>query len=101
MRHRSDYAQRISSTHRQEDFPKWRMSIQIMPEKKRRLFIILRPHQGLAAKDYPLIEIGELVLDRNSGNYLPNGAAAFDPKKSCRAWIFARQDAAGTPDLLS
>ena len=53
------------------DFPKWRVCVQIMPEKEAETYHInpfdltkVWPH-----KDYPLIEVGELELDRNPENY--------------------------------
>src|ERR1039457_557937 len=65
------------------DFPKWRVSIQVMPEKEAETYRInpfdltkVWPH-----KDYPLVEVGELVLDRNPENYFAEvEQAAFEPK---------------------
>ncbi len=65
------------------DFPKCKVSIQIMPEKEAETYHInsfdltkVWPHG-----DYPLVEIGELVLDRNPENYFAEvEQAAFEPK---------------------
>jgi catalase len=79
-----DYAQRdLFNAIQKGDFPKWRVSVQIMPEKDAESYHInpfdltkVWPH-----KDYPLIEAGELVLDRNPENYFAEvEQAAFEPK---------------------
>jgi catalase len=79
-----DYAQRdLFNAIAKGDFPKWRVSIQVMPEKEAETYHInpfdltkVWPH-----KDYPLIEVGELVLDRNPVNYFAEvEQAAFEPK---------------------
>jgi len=79
-----DYAQRdLFEAIAKGDFPKWRVSIQVMPEKEAETYHInpfdltkVWPH-----RDYPLIEVGELVLDRNPVNYFAEvEQAAFEPK---------------------
>jgi catalase len=79
-----DYAQRdLFNAIQNGDFPKWRVSIQIMPEKEADTYHInpfdltkIWPH-----RDYPLVEVGELVLDRNPENYFAEvEQAAMDPK---------------------
>ena len=79
-----DYAQRdLFEAIKNGDFPKWRVCVQIMPEKDAETYRInpfdltkIWPHG-----DYPLIEVGELVLDRNPENYFAEvEQAAFDPK---------------------
>jgi catalase len=79
-----DYAQRdLFDAIKNGDFPKWRVCVQIMPEKDAETYGInpfdltkVWPHG-----DYPLIEVGELVLDRNPENYFAEvEQAAFDPK---------------------
>jgi catalase len=65
------------------EFPKWRVSIQVMPEAEAETYHInpfdltkVWPHA-----DYPLIEVGEMTLDRNPRNYFAEvEQAAFDPK---------------------
>ncbi len=65
-----------------KDFPKWKMSIQIMPEKGASKtpynpFDLTKvwPH-----KDYPLIEVGIMELNRNPENYFAEvEQSAFNP----------------------
>lgn len=64
------------------DFPKWTLFVQIMPEADAEKvpyhpFDLTKvwPH-----KDYPLIEVGEFVLNRNPENYFAEvEQAAFNP----------------------
>jgi catalase len=79
-----DYAQRdLFHSIAKGDFPRWRVAIQIMPEKDAETYRInpfdltkVWPHG-----DYPLVEVGELVLDRNPVNYFAEvEQAAFEPK---------------------
>jgi catalase len=79
-----DYAQRdLYNAIQQKNFPKWRVCVQIMPEKEAETYPInpfdltkVWPH-----KDYPLVELGEMVLDRNPENYFAEvEQAAFEPK---------------------
>jgi catalase len=65
-----------------KDFPRWKMSIQIMPEKDSSKtpynpFDLTKvwPH-----KDYPLIDVGIMELNRNPENYFADvEQAAFNP----------------------
>jgi catalase len=88
-------------------FPKWRLMIQVMPEKEAETYHInpfdltkIWPH-----KDYPLQEVGILELNRNPQNYfaeveqaafspsnLPPGIGA-SPDKMLQARLFAYPDA--------
>jgi catalase len=79
-----DYAQRdLFEAIQTGKFPKWRVCVQIMPEKDADTYHInpfdltkVWPHG-----DYPLVEVGELVLDRNPVNYFAEvEQAAFEPK---------------------
>ncbi len=79
-----DYAQRdLFDAIAKGDFPKWRVCVQIMPEKAAETYSInpfdltkVWPHG-----DCPLVEVGELVLDRNPVNYFAEvEQAAFEPK---------------------
>jgi len=79
-----DYAQRdLFESIQNGTFPKWRVCLQIMPEKQAEAYHInpfdltkVWPH-----RDYPLVEVGELVLDRNPVNYFAEvEQAAFEPK---------------------
>jgi len=64
------------------DFPKWRVQIQIMPEKEADTYPInpfdltkVWPH-----KDYPLIDVGTLELNRNPHNHFAEvEQSAFEP----------------------
>jgi catalase len=79
-----DYAQRdLFDAIAKGDYPKWRVSVQIMPEKEAETYHInpfdltkVWPH-----KDYPLHEVGELELNRNPENYFAEvEQAAFEPR---------------------
>jgi hypothetical protein len=79
-----DYAQRdLFEAIKRGDFPKWRVYMQIMPEKEAETYHInpfdltkVWPH-----RDYPLIEVGELTLDRTPENYFAEvEQAAFEPR---------------------
>ena len=64
------------------EFPKWRVTMQIMPEQDAETYAIhpfdltkVWPH-----KDYPLVEVGVLELNRNPENYFAEvEQAAFEP----------------------
>src|SRR6202047_5295348 len=101
------------------DFPKWKFSVQIMPESDvgkhwYNPFDLTKvwPH-----KDYPLIEVGVLELNRNPENYFAEVEQAalspanivpgvsFSPDKMLQARIFSYADAhrfrlAGNADQL-
>jgi catalase len=79
-----DYAQRdLFEAIKNDDFPKWRVWMQIMPEAEAETYPInpfdltkVWPHG-----DYPLIEVGEMTLDRNPENYFAEvEQAAFEPR---------------------
>jgi catalase len=78
-----DYAQR-DLFHAIEDgnYPKWKASIQVMPEAGAEHYKV-NPFdltKVWSHKDYPLIEVGELQLDRNPENYFTDvEQAAFSP----------------------
>jgi catalase len=65
------------------DFPRWRVCIQVMPEADAEAYHInpfdltkVWPHG-----DYPLVEVGEMTLDRNPVNYFADvEQAAFEPR---------------------
>ncbi|PAF52703.1 catalase [Helicobacter sp. 13S00477-4] len=64
------------------NFPKWRMCVQIMPEEEAKTY---RFHpfdltKTWSQKDYPLIEIGIVELNKNPQNYFAEvEQAAFNP----------------------
>jgi len=89
------------------EFPKWRFCVQIMPEKEAETYRLnpfdltkVWPH-----KDYPLIEVGILELNRNPENYFAEvEQAAFapsnivpgighSPDKMLQARVFSYADA--------
>ncbi|MDG6221210.1 MAG: catalase [Candidatus Thermoplasmatota archaeon] len=89
------------------DHPKWTLQIQIMPEKEAESYrwnpfdlTKVWPHG-----DYPLIEVGEMELNRNPRNYFAEVEQAafspanvvpgisFSPCKMLQARIFAYADA--------
>ena len=79
-----DYAQRdLFDAIARGDYPKWAVKVQIMPEAEAATYHInpfdltkVWPHG-----DYPLIEVGELELNRNPENYFAEvEQAAFEPR---------------------
>ena len=79
-----DYAQRdLFEAIKRGDFPKWNVSVQIMPEKDADTYHI-NPFDLTKVwlhKDYPLHEVGELELNRNPENYFAEvEQAAFEPR---------------------
>ncbi|OHV17781.1 catalase [Methylorubrum extorquens] len=72
----------LSTAIEQGDFPKWKVSVQLMPELDADTYRInpfdltkVWPHG-----DYPLIEIGEMELNRNPENYFAEiEQSAFEP----------------------
>lgn len=103
-----DYAQRdLYQAIEARNFPKWKVAIQVMTEKEAESYAInpfdltkVWPH-----KDYPLIEVGELVLNRNPENYFADVEQAafapssivpglgFSPDKMLQGRLFAYADA--------
>ncbi|HEV2988043.1 MAG TPA: catalase [Candidatus Angelobacter sp.] len=79
-----DYAQRdLHEAIHRGNFPKWRVCMQVMPEKKAwsRTFNPFDITKVWPKDKYPLIDVGELVLNRNPENYFAEvEQAAFDPK---------------------
>jgi catalase len=79
-----DYSQRdLFEAIARGDFPKWRVCMQVMTEAESRKYPInpfdvtkVWPHGG-----HPLIEVGELELNRNPRNYFAEvEQAAFEPR---------------------
>lgn len=76
--HRRDLYQAIDN----KDFPKWQVSVQIMPETDAETYALnpfdltkVWPH-----KDYPLIPVGVMELNRNPDNFFAETEqAAFEP----------------------
>jgi len=65
------------------NFPKWRVCIQIMPEKHALTYSV-NPFDLTKVwpqTDYPLVEVGEMLLDRNPENYFAEvEQVAFEPR---------------------
>jgi catalase len=79
----ADYAQRdLFTSIENGDFPKWKVSIQVMPEAEAANYKV-NPFdltKVWSHKDYPLIEVGKMTLDRNVENYFAEvEQAAFSP----------------------
>jgi catalase len=79
-----DYSQRdLFEAIKRGDFPKWRVFMQVMTEAESKTYPIhpfdvtkVWPHG-----DHPLIEVGELELNRNPRNYFAEvEQAAFEPR---------------------
>jgi catalase len=81
-RDRESHQRDLYGSIERKDFPKWTMSIQVMPEKEAATYKF-HPFDLTKVwlkKDYPLIEVGELELNRNPENYFAEvEQAAFNP----------------------
>jgi len=89
-----DYAQRdLFHAIARGEFPRWSVEIQIMPEADASTYRI-NPFdltQGWPHADYPLIPVGEVVLNRNPQNYFAEvEQAAFRRRTSCQGSAFRR-----------
>ncbi len=90
-----------------KDFPRWKLRVQIMPEKDAGSYHLnpfdltkVWPH-----KDYPLIEVGMLELNRNAENYFADveqvafspanvvPGISFSPDKMLQSRLFSYGDA--------
>ena len=106
-RTREGYQEALFDAIEEGNFPRWKFMVQIMPEKDAEKtpynpFDLTKvwPHA-----DYPLIEVGEMVLDRNPENYFAEIEQAafspsnivpgigFSPDKVLQARIFSYADA--------
>ena len=103
-----DYAQRdLFEAIERKEFPRWAMSIQVMPEAEaaRSQVNPFDVTKVWSHKDYPRIEVGELVLDRNPANYFADVEQAafapssvvpglgFSPDRMLQGRLFAYADA--------
>src|ERR1700709_1776007 len=86
-----------------QQFPRWTMSGQIMPEKEAGSYPI-NPFDLTKVwpkSDYPLIEVGVVELNRNPENHFADvEQAAFSPSNGARHQLLARKDAARPPVLV-
>ncbi|MDR1615372.1 MAG: catalase [Campylobacteraceae bacterium] len=92
---------------KRKDFPRWKFLIQIMSEEeaKKAEFNPFDLTKVWSHKEYPLIEVGELVLNENPKNYFneieqasfsPSNVVpgiSFSPDKMLQARIFSYADA--------
>ncbi len=104
---RENFQEELFGAIEQGNFPKWKMSIQVMDEMEAEKtsfnpFDLTKvwPHA-----DYPLIEVGELELNRNADNYFTQIEMAayspsnivpgigFSPDKMLQARVFSYADA--------
>ena len=90
-----------------EDFPRWKLRVQIMPEKEAGSYH-LNPFdltKVWSHKDYPLIDVGMLELNRNPENYFADveqvafspanvvPGISFSPDKMLQGRLFSYGDA--------
>jgi catalase len=99
-----DYHRRdLFNSIKKGDFPRWTPKMQIMPfaDAKTYRFNPFDLTKVWPHKDYPLIEVGKLALDRNITDFHTEiEQAAFEPNKpSAWYWTESGQDAA-SPGLL-
>jgi len=106
-RSRESYQEALFGTIERGELPKWTLKVQIMPERDAEKtsynpFDLTKvwPHQ-----EYPLIDVGEMVLDRNADNYFaeieqlalsPSNIVpgiGFSPDKMLQARLFSYADA--------
>ena len=81
-RDRESHQRDLFNSIEHKDFPRWKLRVQIMPEKDASSYHLnpfdltkVWPH-----KDYPLIDVGILELNRNPENYFADvEQAAFSP----------------------
>ncbi|MCW7539533.1 catalase [Aquabacterium sp. A7-Y] len=107
-----DYAQRdLFNAIENKDYPKWRLCVQVMPELEAETWSAKTGWNPFDLtkvwpyKDYPLIEVGVLELNRNPQNYFAEVEQAafspasvvpgigFSPDKMLQGRIFAYHDA--------
>lgn len=106
-RSRESYQEALFGTIERGELPKWTLKVQIMPEldAEKTSFNPFDLTKVWPHKDYPLIEVGEMVLDRNADNYFaeieqlalsPSNIVpgiGFSPDKMLQARLFSYADA--------
>jgi len=106
-RSRESYQEALFGTIERGEVPKWTLKIQIMPEldAEKTSFNPFDLTKVWPHKEYPLIEVGEMVLDRNADNYFaeieqlalsPSNIVpgiGFSPDKMLQARLFSYADA--------
>ena len=103
-----DYSQRdLFEAIERKEYPRWTMSVQVMPEAEAAAYKInpFDVTKVWSHKDYPRIEIGEIVLNRNPENYFADVEQAafapssvvpglgFSPDRMLQGRLFAYADA--------
>lgn len=103
-----EYSQRDLFEHiEKKDFPRWKMCVQIMPEAEagKYRFNPFDLTKVWSQKDYPLLEVGIMELNRNPENYFAEVEQAafnpgnivpgigFSPDKMLQGRLFAYADA--------
>lgn len=104
-----EYSQRDLYTHiAKGKFPRWKMCVQVMTEEQARTYKV-NPFdltKVWSHKDYPLIEVGVMELNRNPENYFADVEQAafnpanvvpgisFSPDRMLQGRLFAYADAA-------
>ncbi|WP_404386171.1 catalase [Caenispirillum salinarum] len=89
---RESYQEELYGAVERGDYPKWTLYVQVMPEEEAEKmpfnpFDLTKvwPH-----KDFPLIEVGEMELNRNPDNYFAQvEQAAFSPSNVVRGISFS------------
>ncbi len=79
---RESYQEELFGTIERGEFPRWTMYVQVMPEKEAETmpFNPFDLTKVWSHKDYPLIEVGVVELNRNPDNYFAEiEQAAFSP----------------------
>uniref|UniRef100_A0A915MJ18 Catalase n=1 Tax=Meloidogyne javanica TaxID=6303 RepID=A0A915MJ18_MELJA len=77
------------------DFPKWDLKIQVMNDQQaaKLPFNPVDPTKIWSQKDFPLIDVGTMTLNRNPENYFRDvEQAAFDPARMVEGRLFSYQD---------
>ncbi len=78
-----DHATRdLHSAIEKEEFPSWTLQVQVMPveEEKNYRFDVFDVTKVWPHEDYPVMEVGRMVLNRNPANYFAEvEQAAFSP----------------------
>ncbi|EPY00996.1 catalase [Magnetospirillum fulvum] len=106
-RSRESYQEALFGTIERGELPKWTLKVQIMPEldAEKTSFNPFDLTKVWQHQDYPLIEVGEMVLDRNADNYFaeieqlalsPSNIVpgiSFSPDKMLQARLFSYADA--------
>jgi catalase len=104
---RETYQEDLFGAIERREFPRWTLKVQVMPERdaEKMLFNPFDLTKVWPHKDYPLIEVGVMELNRNPDNYFaeieqlalsPSNVVpgiGFSPDKMLQARIFSYADA--------